>query len=88
MRTVVSRRTGTSTDAPGVSSTLGSHPLLRVDIPIVLAVLQSTYCALEVVPTTLIVKRATNCRGDEGASPPPAHPPIEILYEIVIEAYV
>lgn len=77
-----------SADALSVCRALSSHPPLRVDVPFMLDVSQSTDRAFDVVPAAVIVQRAPHGGGDERAPPTSAHALIEIPHDLVVEANV
>ena len=43
---------------------------------------------IDVLPATLVVKRAPNGGGDERAAPTPADPVVERAHDLVVQAYV
>ncbi len=60
----------------------------RVGVPLVLAVRKRPEARFDVLPALVVLERATNGLGDEGAAPSPSHASVEPLHEIVVQCYV
>jgi hypothetical protein len=77
-----------STDAGRVARTLRGHPAGRIAVPFVLSSRERTQARLNVVPPALVFERTADCLTDEGAPPTSTHAPIQLLHELVVQAYV
>jgi hypothetical protein len=67
---------------------LGPDPSGGIWIPIVARVWNRAERRQDAFPAAGVIQRAVERRGNEGASPPPPHPSVELGHEGVIEAYV
>jgi len=75
-------------DTRGIATALRRDPGSGIWIPLVLTVCERADTGFDVLPAPLVVERATEGLGDEGAATTPSDALIELRDEIVIQAYV
>jgi hypothetical protein len=75
-------------DTRGIATALRRDPSGGIWIPLVLTVCERANTGFDVFPAALVVERAADGLADECAATSPPDAPVELLDDVVIEAYV